>query len=444
MEHQEIEYKESWQDNYLTTISAFANTQGGKLIIGINDRGDIKGLKDSKTLLENLPNKIRNKLSITPDISLQERDGKKIIVISIKPAISPVSYEGKFYIQSGSTTQQLNGQELISFLLKKSGQTWDEIIDPKARLEDIDQETIKQFIKLAKDKIPSIERETDWTNILEKLKLNEKEKIKRAAILLFGKKAQDFYMQAIVRIGRFKSKTEIISTDIIEGNLFQQLEKTLEILRNKYLVSKIEYEGIHRREVLEYPYEALREAIINALIHRDYLGTSQIQIRVYDDSLVIMNEGKLPPDIPVEKLKTDHISKPRNPLLASVFYYAGFIETWGRGTIKIIEACKQQGLPEPDFENDSGVMKVIFYKDIYTEENLRKMGLNERQIKAVMYVKMNGSITNQEYQKLAGISKRTASDDLTDLVRRSILAKIGGQRGRGTSYRAIIGQIGQK
>lgn len=433
MEHQEIEYKESWQDKYLETICAFANTHGGKLFIGINDEGKVKGVKSSKELLENLPNKIRNKLSITPDISLQEKEGKEIIEISIKPASFLVSYEGKLYIRSGSTTQQLTGQELINFLLEKSGQSWDEIIESRASLEDISQETIKEFVQLAKDKIPSIEKETNWINILEKLKLIDEGKIKRATVLLFGKNPQNFYLQALTRIGRFKNQTEILSTDIVEGNLFQQLQKTFDILRTKYLVSKVEYEDIHRREVLEYPYEALREAIINALIHRDYLGTSQIQIRVYDDKLVIMNEGKLPPDIPAEKLKTDHISKPRNPLIASVFYYAGFIETWGRGTIRIVNACKQQGLPEPNFENDSGVMKVTLYKDIYNEENLRKMGLIERQIKALMYIKTNGRIANKEYQEINQVSKRTASRDLEVLVKVGIIEQIG-ITGKGTEY----------
>ena len=199
------------------------------------------------------------------------------------------------------------------------------------------------------------------------------------------------------------------------------------------MVSNIKYEGIHRRDILEYPYEALREAIINALIHRDYSGTSQIQIRVYSDKLMIMNEGKLPPEVPVEKLKTNHLSMPRNILLAEIFYYAGFIESWGHGTIKIVENCIEQGLPEPDFVEEHGVMTVTFYKDKWNEENLRKLGLNKRQIKAVTYVKENRKITNSEYQKLNDVSKPMASIDLKDLVERNILKRLG-ITGRGTEY----------
>lgn len=260
--------------------------------------------------------------------------------------------------------------------------------------------------------------------------------MKRAVFLLFGKDPQWFYSHAVVKIGRFLTDTDIQTTDIVKGNLFQQLESSLEILRTKYLQSKIKFEGIHRRDILEYPYEALREAIINALIHRDYWGFSQIQIRIYPDKLIIMNAGSLPPEVPVEKLKTNHLSIPRNRLLAAVFYYAGFIEAWGRGTIKIVEKCVEQGLPEPDFNEENGVMKVIFYKDIFTEENLRKMGLNERQTKAVLYVKEKNSIRNKEYQTITGIKQRLATIELNDLVSKGIFEKHG-TTGRGTFYAAV-------
>ncbi|WP_340695723.1 ATP-binding protein [Hydrogenobacter thermophilus] len=432
MENQEVEYKQNWQDEYLATISAFANSKGGKLIIGMDDEGNPIGVGNPEKLLEILPNKIRDKLGILCEINLIEMKDKQVIEIKVSPSTFPISYNGKFYIRSGSTTQLLEGQGLINFLLQKTGQTWNGLIEEKATLDDIDISTIEKFISLAKDKIPSISLEKDWKVILEKLNLIREGKITNACILLFSKNPQKFYIQAKIKVGRFKSLTEIISTDVIEGNLFEQLEKSLNILMTKYLISKTTFEGIYRKEMLEYPYEALREAIINALIHRDYLSTSDIQIRVYDDRLVIMNPGSLPPEITIEMLKSEHPSKPRNPLLANIFFYAGFIETWGRGTIKIIEACKNYGLPEPEFENN-GFMKVVFYKDIYTEENLRKMGLNERQIKAVMYVKERGKITNSEYQKINNCHRNTASYDLLQLVEKGIL-KYNRKKGAGAYY----------
>ena len=421
-ESQTVEYKQTWRNDCLKAVSAFANSDGGCLYIGLDDQGNPTSLKNEKKLLEDIPNTIRNKLGIIPTV---EQDKKDIIKVTVAPCSVPISYNGKYYIRSGSTVQELQGKELADFLMKKSGATWDDIVEKRAGLNEIDNDSIENFKKFAVDRIPSIIKETNNTKLLQKLNLIDDGDLKRASVLLFGNDPQKFYRQSVVRIGKFLSDTEIQTTDIIKGNLFVQLESALEILRTKYLVSNIKYEGIHRRDILEYPYEALREAIINALIHRDYSGTSQIQIRVYSGKLIIMNEGKLPPEIPVEKLKTNHLSIPRNTLLAKIFYYAGFIESWGHGTIKIIENCIKQGLPEPDFVEEYGVMTVIFYKDKWNEKNLKKLELNERQIKAVMYVKENGKITNKEYKGLCNISRQTITRDLTELVQKKILMLVG-------------------
>jgi ATP-dependent DNA helicase RecG len=432
-ESHRIEFKSIWRDEHLKVISAFANSKGGQLIVGLNDQGQHVGLANSKKLLEDIPNKIRNKLGIIPFVESEKKNDHEIIRIKIIPSSDPISYNGKFYIRSGSTIQELRGKELSGFLIKKSGITWDDAIDDKGKLDLLDKPTIEDFKRYAVDRIPSIVRETDFVNILQKLNLIENQHLKRAAILLFGKDPQRYYSHAFVKIGRFLTDTDIQTTDIVKGNLFQQLENTLEILRTKYLLSNIKYEGIHRRDILEYPYEALREAIINALIHRDYRGFSQIQVRVYPDKLIIMNAGSLPPEVPVEKLKTNHLSMPRNKLLAGIFYYAGFIEAWGRGTTMIVEKCLEGGLPEPDFYEQNGVMTVIFYKDKWNLENLKKMGLNERQIKAIIYVKGEGSINNSMYQKINNVGKTTATEDLRKLVKIGLLTEPI-TKGRGAKY----------
>jgi ATP-dependent DNA helicase RecG len=429
-ESQEVEYKQNWRDDCLKVISAFANSSGGFLYIGLDDQGKSLGLKNVKKMLEDIPNTIRNKLGIIPSVELDKKD---IIKVTVAPCSVPISYNGKYYLRSGSTVQELQGKDLADFLMKKSGSTWDDIVEERADFNEIDNDSIEKFKKYAVDRIPSIIKETDNIILLQKLNLVDDGVLKRALVLLFGNDPQKFYRQSVVRIGKFLSDTDIQTTDIVKGNLFAQLESALEILRTKYLLSKIKYEGIHRRDILEYPYEALREAIINALIHRDYSGTSQIQIRVYPDKLMIMNEGKLPPEVPVEKLKTNHLSIPRNTLLAEIFYYAGFIESWGHGTIKIVDNCIEQGLPEPDFVEENGVMTVTFYKDKWNEENLQKRGLNDRQIKAVLYVKENGKITNQEFQVICETSNRTATRDLTELVSLKIFQQIG-TTGKGTKY----------
>lgn len=431
-ESQNIEFKSNWRDEYLKVICAFANADGGKLVIGVDDNGNHIGVENSRRLLEDIPNKVRNKLGVIPSVEVQQKGGKDIIGISVNSALVPISCDGKYYLRSGSTDLELEGNGLTNFLMRKVGKTWDEFIEERASLDDINPETIESFKKSAEDRIPSIVKEKDHEVILERLDLLDGSKLKRAAILLFGRDTQKFYPSAYLKIGKFLTEADLQTNDVVEGNLFEQLGSALEILRTKYLKGEIKFEGIHRREILEYPYEALREATINALIHRDYLGTSTIQIRVYNDRLVVMNEGKFPPEVPVEKLKTEHLSKPKNVLLAGIFYKAGFIEGWGRGTIKIVEKCLEQGLPEPDFKEEFGVVTVQFYRDRWNEKNLKELGLNERQIKAVMHVKERGKITNKEYRELTGLSDEGARIDLTELAKKGLFQLRG--KGRNTHY----------
>ncbi len=123
--------------------------------------------------------------------------------------------------------------------------------------------------------------------------------------------------------------------DEVHGSLFEQVEKTLELLHAKYLKAYISYQGLHRRETFLFPYEALREALLNAVVHKDYASGIPIQISVYDDRIVLWNSGVMPENWTMEKLLGKHPSQPYNPLLANAFFRAGYIEAWGRGIEKI-------------------------------------------------------------------------------------------------------------
>ncbi|PIV62100.1 MAG: transcriptional regulator [Bacteroidetes bacterium CG02_land_8_20_14_3_00_31_25] len=434
-ENQHIEYKESWRDEYMKILCGFANAEGGEILIGINDKGKPIGIPRFKILLENLPNKISQKLGIYASVQQISKQGRKVIRVAVGKYESPISFDSKYFIRTGSTTQELKGKELTRFLLKKAGRTWEAEPEERATIGDIDIKTIEKFKKLAKNRIPSIVNETSQ-QVLTKLKLLDNSlKPNRAAILLFGKDPRKFYISAFMKIGKFMSDTDLVSTDDIEGNLFTQLEKALELLKVKYLLSPVHYESIYRKETLEYPEEVLREAIINALIHKDYTGV-HIQMKIYPDKIILWNEGKLPEGITVEMLSNVHPSIPRNELIANTFFNAGLIETWGRGTIKIIENSISAGLPAPLFREAFGGFEIILNKNIYTEKYLKEQGLNQRQVKAVMYVKEKGRITNNEYQKLNETSKRTVVRELNDMVLKNILKKSG--KAKNTEYLLTI------
>ena len=435
-ESQNIEWKEIWKDEYLKWICGFANASGGKIFIGKNDKGEITGLNNSKKLLEDLPNKIQNHLGILCDIFLHKENGKSYIEIVVKPYDVPISYQGKYYYRSGSTKQELKGNTLNNFLLQKAGKTWDDILEPKAKIDDIDLQTIESFKNSAfkSKRMPYIKDETNIKVILDNLLLLENDRLKRAAVLLFGKNPVRFYINAFIKIGRFgKTSDDLLFQEIVEGNIFELADKTLEILDKKFLISKITYEGLHRVEKWEYPYNAIRETIINAIVHRDYMG-APIQISVYDDKMVVWNEGELPANMTIEDLKGPHSSRPHNPILASVFFKGGLIEAWGRGTVKIINECIRAGLPEPTIETAFGGIQVTLYKNLLDLTKLIGLGLNKRQIKAIEFLKENIKITNSEYQKLNSVSKATATRDLTELLEKYKLIEKKGETGIGTYY----------
>lgn len=271
-ENQNVEFKGQWRDDILKTVCAFANTSGGVVYVGIDDSGKSVAVKEIKKLLENIPNKIRDILGVVADVSVVKKTGKPVIQIAVAKYTAPISYHGVFYARSGSTTSELKGAALSRFLLSCSGISWDAVIESRASLKDIDTASVRQFQQLAKKRFPFIARERNTRLVLEKLNLIEKGKLRRAAILLFAKDPRKYFTSAFVQVGRFVSESEVVSTDVIEGNLFTQVEKTIEILRIKYLENRFYYEGIRRKEDMIYPEDALREAVINAVIHRDYLG----------------------------------------------------------------------------------------------------------------------------------------------------------------------------
>lgn len=433
-EQQNIEYKQSWHDDYLKWVCGFANAQGGVIFIGKDDNGNVVGVAESKKLMDEIPNKIRNAMGITVEVNLNEENGNHFIEIITPPYSVPISLRGRYYYRSGSTKQELTGASLNEFLLKKSGKTWDDVIEPRANFEDIDEKAVNTFLKASENagRLPE-NNGLSIPELFEKLRLTENGQLKRSALVLFGKDPGKFYPNTFVKIGRFgKDDADLKFQETEEGNLIVLLQAVLNQLNHKFLIKTIEFEGMHRIEKGEYPVAAIREMLLNALVHRNYMG-APIQIRVYDDKISIWNEGTLPDGLTLDALKRSHSSRPRNPIIADVCFKGGYIDAWGRGTIKILDTCKQADLPEPEMTELDGGFSIILFKENITPEKLTKLGLNDRQIKAVLFVKENGRITNKEYQEIFEVARMTATRDLTELVDKGIL-KSSETKGAGSYY----------
>lgn len=268
-ESQNIEYKTSWRDEYLKWISGFANANGGKIYIGVDDNGIVVGIQDIHKLMEDIPNKIVNYLGIVADVNLLEAEDKKYLEIVVSPSGVPVSYKGIYHFRTGSTKQELKGTALHQFLLKRLGRTWDDLPCETATINDIDPDAVRYFFKkaLISKRLAENIGNDDLNTTLENLDLlTDEHKLKNAALLLFGKRPSRFFPSVSFKIGRFiDSDDDLRFQDVVEGNILQMADKVMDVLKSKYLISPIHYKGLQRIEQLEVPEEALREAIFNSI-----------------------------------------------------------------------------------------------------------------------------------------------------------------------------------
>lgn len=332
-EKQNIEWKAIWKDEYLSWICGFANAQGGSLYVGVNDEGNPVGLANSRKLLEDLPNKIRNAMGIIVNINLRQQDDKDYIEIEVPPYPIAISCKGSYYYRSGSTNQKLTGPQLESFILHRRGVSWDNVPLPHFKINEVDNDVVERFKKWAakKGRIDKSVLDESKEVLMEKLHLINAGYLTNAAMLLFSKDPEKWLLGAYIKIGFFETDADLLYQDEVHGPLLDQIDKIVELVHLKYMKAKISYEGMQRIERYFVPEAALREALLNALCHKDYSLGIPIQISVYDDKLYIANCGQLPENWTIENLMSKHASKPFNPNIAHVFYLAGFIESWGRG-----------------------------------------------------------------------------------------------------------------
>ena len=448
-ESQNIEYKESWRDEYLKWICGFANAQGGRIFIGVNDEKQVIGLPDAKKLMEDIPNKIVNYLGIVEDVNLLAEGEKEYIEIVVTPSNVPIAYKGTYHYRSGSTKQELKGLALQQFIMRKMGHSWDDIPVYGATIDDIDRKAIDYFLhcSIKAGRMDEDEADASTEDVLRNLGLFTKDgELKNAAILLFGKHVGQFFPSAIFKIGRFHTdESDLIVQDMLEGNVIQMASRVVDTLRTKYLLSPIHYEGLQRVEQLEIPETALRELIYNSLAHKDYTGPA-IQMRVYDRSIELWNYGLLPKELTPADLMKKHSSFPRNHNIANVFYKAGFVETWGRGFKKIKEEFERVNLPLPIMaENCGGVLATIQRKtieDVIAERgnnnvgvnvgvnvgNLSETNLTDRQRIIISIIKSNPSITAKQMSVTLSVTLRTIERDLSVMQKAHVIRHEGSDK----------------
>ena len=259
-------------------------------------------------------------------------------------------------------------------------------------------------------------------------------------MLLFCNNPDKWQLGAYTKIGFFETDADLLYQDEIHGSLIEQIDQIMEVLHLKYMKAKITYDGMQRIERYFVPDEALREALLNALCHKQYESGIPIQISVYEDRLYIANCGRLPENWTIENLMTKHASKPYNPGIANVYYLAGFIENWGRGVEKICSACKSYGAPLPEYTVNPGDIMIKFTasEDMLISNTLK--GVTER-----VTVRVTVKVTEKEQEVLSlliedpaytysaltdkhGISRKAVSLRIKSLKEKGIIKRIGSDK----------------
>ena len=372
-ESQTIEFKSSFQKEVIESIVAFTNAKGGKILIGVNDKGEIIGVELKQESLQNWINQVKQNTSpsVIPNMDVVELKGKNIVVIDVKEyPIKPVSYKNRYLMRRQNSNHVMSMEEIANEYLKTKNSSWDYYVDDRQSFNDISLEKVEQFIAKIEHHFGKKFHDTAM-QILQKYGLVVNDKITFGAYLLFSK---DFNILSGVQAGRFKTSTDIIDSISLNTDLFTEIDELIVFLRKHFMVEYIITGNPQREERYDYPLDAIREIVLNMIVHRDYRDSSDSIIKIFDDRIEFFNPGDLYDDLTIEELQNNHyISKTRNKLIALMFKECGLIEKYGSGIDRIKRLCKEHRLPEPKFEEMQKGFRVTVYKET-TQETTHKNG----------------------------------------------------------------------
>lgn len=447
-----VEFKKSTAQlkSALETACAFLNADGGTILIGVTDNGEIVGQEISDKTKREIGNEL---VKITPvpsiEVYYEKLPGTSKYVIVFHAATDstkrPYMYDGRAFLRSQSDTIPMPREYLQQLTLINAGQidAWENQIIPNVTIDDLDRQEILSTVKegSSNGRIPENYITDDPWKALQRLGLTRENEIINAAFVLFGKQPELILPQCIVRLARFKGtdKKEFIDNKQISGNIFKLLQSTM-IFANTHLpIASTFPEGeFQRKDTLLFPMVVLREAIANALCHRDYsyYGGS-VSFAIYDDRIEVWNYGLFPPGITIENLKKLNCSVPRNRKIANVLYYHKIFESWGRGIKMIIDECVKAGHPEPFYSQDGvGTLLTLPSKQSIgggvIRPSKRKNHLTARQKEIIILFEKHKELSSDEVKNLLKepLSDRWIRNELMQLKEARYLDYVGETRSR--------------
>jgi len=446
-ESESIEFKEAMPNTkeLAKDIVAFANTKGGLIYLGIKDKtAQVVGIHITPKLKDRITD-ISSNCDPPVDIELEEQtyDNKTILVIKVADGSDkPYFTHGQCFRRVGATSRKLSKDELFRFGIETGVIIFEQQIVRNAKLEDIDEAAVRKYIETARlERNMDIDVNEGVASVLKKLDVLVAEgdslKINNAGILFFGKTPHHFLPQSEIRAARFqgKDKQNFIDMEVITGRLPEMIDEAMKFVRRNTRVG-VKIDAEKRVDIPEYPYRAIEEAITNAVTHRDYsIYGASIFVNIFDDRIEVESPGKLPPPLTLETFENRSVL--RNRIIGRLLFNIKKIEAWGTGIVRMKRLMKEHGLKEPEFKESEVSLTVVFWgpgERLLPIEAEREFGLelNERQKKALEYIKEHGSITNREYRRLFKISYTWANKELNELISKRIIKQIG--KGRSTKY----------
>lgn len=446
-ESETLEIKQtSLKQGIAKTLCSFLNGKGGKIILGISDNGDVVGVKHAQQTIKAL--EVYLSRSIIPDVpssfSILSIDGKECIICSVwAGSRKPYIFDGSIYYRRGSSTQKASSQEISELIHGRqlAELHWERQLALGVDYEDLDEDLINTtFEAFVKRHPESFVGENGALEFLNELGLYQNGGFTNACVILYAKNPSKFLPQARVRLTEYassKTDDDYIRDEVLEGNFFEVVKTLTNYLNQTGIKSSFSKEN-WEREDYTIPSDALREGILNALIHRNYENhSSSVSIGIYPNRVVISNTGNLPDGMKVKDLKKSHSSQPNNPNIAHIAFLHGLIEKLGRGTIKIIEECKSAGLKPPIWKDTATDVVLTFNGP----QLPKSKSLTSRQLSILRLFAEHGQMpaVGLISRLNVDVSSRTIRTELKSLVERKLLATEG--KARNLTY--FVTQLGK-
>jgi ATP-dependent DNA helicase RecG len=436
IESSTIEFKTSFNSECIETLVAFANTKGGSIYIGISNNAEIKGVILGRESVSQWINEIKSKTepALIPDVDEIDIKNKKVVVLTMPEfPIKPVCVKGKYYKRNGNSNHLLSLNEILNLHIKTFNSSWDYYSDVNHQITDISEEKVLKLITLY-NKNREIPIEKNIYEFLTKMELLREGKLTNAGFLLLMKNDSAF---SGIELGHFQNEITIKDGLSISTDLISEVEEVMAFIRKHISKAFVITGNPAREEYWDYPLDAIREIVMNMIVHRDYSHRGDSSIKIFPDRIEFFNPGRLPEQISIEDLISgNYVSDCRNKLISKIFKEITWIERYGSGIKRVIDMFRAYGSPVPVFENFQHGFRVITYpltansiekEIIKTEKVTEKVTENQQLI--LDNILKNQYVTSGELAEMIGISIRKIKVNISKLKVKGLLERIGPDKG---------------